>query len=166
MYGTKNAYISQPRPLSGRTKDKSPMEIPKKRTTTPSSPMNHTRKGKIARLPDQIREQVNLRLHDNEPGETILQWLNSKPEVQAILKAQFGGCPINKQNLSDWRQGGFRDWQTRQDALQFVEELDDEQALGPDSLTAPLGPRLAHWVGLHYAASAKALIAHEMDPAL
>ncbi len=49
--------------------------------------MNHTRNEKIARLPDQIREQVNLRLHDHEPGETILQWLNSQPKTKKHLRA-------------------------------------------------------------------------------
>src|SRR5207247_6339169 len=62
------------------------------------------------------------------------------------------------------RNGGYRDWLVRQDALDFVEELDDKEALGHQSLSDPIGARLAHWVTLHYAASAKALIANELNP--
>jgi hypothetical protein len=94
--------------------------------------MNPARKGKIARLPAQLREQVNLRLQNRETAETIRVWLNSEPKVKAILTAQFAGNPISKQNICEWRQGGFRDWQTRKDALQFVEHVDDVEALSHD----------------------------------
>src|SRR6266481_10045649 len=42
--------------------------------------------------------------------------------------------------------------------------LDDKEALGHECLSDPIGARLAHWVALHYAASAKALIAIEQHP--
>jgi len=122
------------------------------------------RTGKIARLPHDIREQLNRRLNDGEQAHPILNWLNSVPEVQAVLAASFGGRSLNKVNLTQWRSGGYRDWLVRQDALDFVEELDDKEALGHESLSDPIGARLAHWVALHYAASAKALIANEQDP--
>jgi len=122
------------------------------------------RTGKIARLPQSIREQLNRRLNDGEPAHSILKWLNRVPEVQAVLAANFDGRPLNKVNLTEWRHGGYRDWLVRQDALDFVEELDDKEALGHQSLSDPIGARLAHWVTLHYAASAKALIANEQDP--
>jgi hypothetical protein len=32
---------------------------------------------------------------------------------------------VNEVNLSDWKKGGYRDWQLRQDALEFVEELQE-----------------------------------------
>ena len=32
--------------------------------------------------------------------------------------------PINKQNLSQWKTGGFRDWLARQEALESVPRLD------------------------------------------
>src|SRR6266568_4226814 len=122
------------------------------------------RTGKIARLPHDIREQLNRRLNDGEQAHSILQWLDSVPEVQAVLAAGFDGRPLNKVNLTEWRHGGYRDWLVRQDALDFVEELDDKEALGHESLSDPIGGRLAHWVTLHYAASAKALIANEQNP--
>src|SRR6266436_6472801 len=43
--------------------------------------MSH--KGKIARLPLAIREQLNRRLQDGEIGRDLVVWLNSAPEVQA-----------------------------------------------------------------------------------
>ena len=39
------------------------------------------RNGKIARLPKEIRAELNKRLDDNEPGPNLLGWLNGKPEV-------------------------------------------------------------------------------------
>src|SRR6266702_4436213 len=122
------------------------------------------RTGKIARLTHDLREQLNRRLNHGEQAHSILEWLNSVPEVQAVLAAGFDGCPLNKVNLTEWRHGGYRDWLVRQDALDFVEELDDKEALGHQSLSDPIGARLAHWVALHYAASAKALIANQSNP--
>ena len=74
-----------------------------------------TRTGKIARLPFALREQLNRRLRDNEPSDPLLAWLNALPEVQTLLKDQFQGSPISRQNLSDWRQGGFAEWEFRQE---------------------------------------------------
>ena len=82
-----------------------------------------TRNGKIARLPRDIREQLNRRLQDNEPGGTLLPWLNALPAVQAVLAREFGGVAISKQNLSEWRTGGFAEWQARQEALAQAREL-------------------------------------------
>src|SRR5215475_4964078 len=79
-----------------------------------------TRIGKIARIPHSIREQLNLRLHDHQPHKTILPWLNSLPEVKAVLAADFDNRPITKQNLSEWKQGGFRDWLLQYHASQFL----------------------------------------------
>lgn len=69
-----------------------------------------TRLGKVARLPCEIREQLNVRLRNGEVGRQLVEWLNGLPETQAILAAQFGGRPINEQNLTEWKQGGYEDW--------------------------------------------------------
>src|SRR5260370_12369239 len=66
--------------------------------------------GKIGGLPLDIREQLNRRLQDGEIGKDLVVWLNSVPEVQAVLKAEFGDRPVNEPNLSDWRTGGYEDW--------------------------------------------------------
>ena len=52
--------------------------------------------GKITHLPPEIREQVNHRLEQGETNKTILPWLNSLPEVQAVLTE------------ISWLGGGFR----------------------------------------------------------
>lgn len=97
-----------------------------------------TRKGKIARLPRQIRDALNLRLEDNQTGPALLDWLNSLPDVQAVLAREFDGHPITKQNLSEWRTGGFAEWQSRQEALADAREL----AADAEELTAATAGKL------------------------
>src|SRR5689334_74582 len=77
---------------------------------------------KIAHCPPRIREQLNHRLDQCHSGKTILKWLNSLPEVQAIVAEKFEGKPVNKQNLSDWKNSGFRNWQLLRSALNFAQE--------------------------------------------
>jgi len=66
--------------------------------------------GKIARLPDDIREQLNQRLFDGQGGTEVLAWLNELPAVKEILAAQFSGVPVNHENLSNWRHSGYERW--------------------------------------------------------
>ena len=69
---------------------------------------SHT--GKIARLPREIRNQLARGIGDGIPGARLVTWLNSLPEVQAILQREFGGQPIKPQNLSKWKIRGYPDW--------------------------------------------------------
>jgi hypothetical protein len=69
-----------------------------------------TRQGKIARLPYDVRMQVNRRLLDGQTGAEILSWLNALPAVQDRLQKLWKGRPISEQNLSEWRMGGYQDW--------------------------------------------------------
>ena len=80
------------------------------------------RKGKIARLPCGLRTELNRRLAANEDGATLLHWLNASPDVQAVLARDFAGEPITKQNLYEWRNGGFAESQTRQELLEQAGE--------------------------------------------
>jgi hypothetical protein len=82
-----------------------------------------TRLGKIARLPHDIREQLNIRLRDGEEGKQLVEWLNGLPEAQAVLAAKFGGRPINAQNLTEWKQGGYEDWLRHQEDSAFARQL-------------------------------------------
>ncbi|HSY19085.1 MAG TPA: hypothetical protein VK815_12150 [Candidatus Acidoferrales bacterium] len=75
--------------------------------------------GKISRLPREIREQVNERLAAGEPGKRLVAWLNELPAVRAMLAAEFDGAAINEQNLTNWKQGGFRDWRMDQEVAAF-----------------------------------------------
>ena len=90
--------------------------------------------GKIARLPHQIREEINRRLQDGEPGRLLLAWLNALPQTLRLLADQFGGRPINQANLSAWRNGGFRLWLTDQEFLNEV------RAIRKQSETPPATP--------------------------
>src|SRR5438034_8402009 len=110
-----------------------------------------SRNGKIARLPHTIREQLNDRLQNNAQAKTILPWLNDLPEVRSLLAADFDSRPITKQNLSEWKKGGFRDWLIRQDALEFVQNLENDDALGAQSLSGNFTDKLARWLALQYA---------------
>lgn len=81
------------------------------------------RQGKIARLPVNIREELNQRLLDGESAAKILGWLNALPRVKEILGEDFEGLAVNDQNLSDWRRGGFAEWEQRRGRLDRTREL-------------------------------------------
>ena len=84
-----------------------------------------SRKGKIARLPAMIREEVNHRLHDGEPGSKILVWLHTLPEVLRVLDEFFKEEPITPQNLSEWRKGGYTEWLAKRDEVENMKVLSD-----------------------------------------
>jgi hypothetical protein len=111
------------------------------------------RNGKIARLPRAVRSQLNSRLQEGEQGKQIVQWLNSLPEVQAVLSESFSGHPVTEQNLSDWRQGGFEEWRVCQDLLAQAAELaahrQEMEAVAPGQTPADL---LAEAVAFRYGA--------------
>ena len=103
-----------------------------------------SRNGKIARLPRLIRNQLNTRIEDAEPGPALLKWLNGLPEVQELLARDFESRPINEQNLSDWRQGGFRDWQRNQQINEQVRQLIDiSDELGDTADSSNIARRLS-----------------------
>ncbi len=79
--------------------------------------------GKIARLQAAVRAQLNSRIHDGLEGKQIVLWLNSLPEVRKVLADKFDARPINEQNLTDWRQGGYQEWLATQDILAQAAEL-------------------------------------------
>ena len=82
-----------------------------------------TRTGKIARLPRTVREELNRRLQEGEPGVRLVEWLNGLPDTQRVLADGFGGRGINEQNLSDWKAGGYCEWVARQEMLSQAREL-------------------------------------------
>ena len=98
-----------------------------------------TRHGKIARLPHPIREQINRRLQNGEANKQTAEWLNTLPEVRSLLEAEFDGQPINEVNLSNWKLGGYRDWEAQQEALDAVRRFGADAA----ELTQLAGGQLA-----------------------
>ena len=95
-----------------------------------------TRNGKIARLHKKIRDQLNHRLQNGQPGPEILAWLNALPSVPRILRHHFAGQPILQQNLSQWRKGGYADWlrhQETQAKTNWIVERSNEIDTSDDS---------------------------------
>jgi hypothetical protein len=102
-----------------------------------------SRNGKIARLPRYLREQLNRRLEDGEPGPQLLAWLNGRQDAQEILARDFGGREVSEQNLSEWRQGGFKEWQRHQEACEHVRRLSDRAAALDETAEAGITDHLA-----------------------
>ena len=123
--------------------------------------MNTSRRGKIAQLPRAIRHQLNLRLQDGEEGKSLVAWLNSLPEAQAIVAAGFGGKPIREQNLSEWKHGGYRDWLLQQQALEVAVHLWENAGELADEDRPPLSDSLALCVTARYAVACREISATE-----
>ena len=126
--------------------------------------MNTT--SKIASLPRDLRNQLNARLHDGDPGNKILDWLNRDETVRQILKEQFNSTPITKQNLSQWKnRGGYQDWKNHRDVLEFGKELSGDadetfSELGSNDDGSPaFADKMALWFSVRYMVMAKNLIA-------
>ena len=85
-------------------------------------------RGKIARLPGDVREQLNQRILDGQSASTILPWLNDLVPVKAVLAAQFAGEPVTAQNLSNWRIGGYQHWFRDQKELSQIKKFGDHAA--------------------------------------
>ena len=125
-----------------------------------------TRNGKIARLPQVIREQLNRRLDDGESGGGLLEWLNALPAVQAVLAAEFGGSRINAQNLSNWRKGGYQYWLKQQERRILVRELtENAEELVADAGGVEISNHLSAVLVAELAASARDLLATLTNPA-
>src|SRR6185503_12622891 len=119
--------------------------------------MNVTRNGKIARLPKAIREELNRRLSDGEPGTELVAWLNGLPEVQRIVTAEFGGRVVREQNLSEWKQGGYEEWLRQQWALELVRNLSAETDDLKVVAGEPLSEKLGLWLAARYAVATRKL---------
>jgi hypothetical protein len=72
------------------------------------------RQGKIARLPEAVRAELNQRILDGQSGKTILCWLNELPDA---------GDDFNDTNLTNWRKGGYQDWLNRRDRIARTKEM-------------------------------------------
>jgi hypothetical protein len=111
------------------------------------------RNGKIARLPREIRDELNRRLENGEQGGSLLAWLNALPEVKATLARDFGGSAISKQNLCEWRAGGFAEWQARQETLDQARELAADAGEITAATDGKLTDHLATVLAVRYASA-------------
>ena len=109
------------------------------------------RNGKIARLPRALRDRINLALYNRYPAKDLAQALNQMPEVKAVMAQSFSSRPLRPQNISEWKQGGYRDWLHHRQILEQQSELaadakdlsDTANGL-PDSLFGMLTLNYAH----------------------
>jgi hypothetical protein len=111
--------------------------------------------GKISRLPHDVREQLNVRMDNGQTSKIILKWVNALPEVQAILKAQFGGQPIDDGNLSEYRKRAFRKWQIHRAALELSSEFAPQDSSEPPPAAPPPIEHFVRWISLRLAAAAE-----------
>lgn len=102
------------------------------------------RTGKIARLPLDIRQELNRRLADGESGKSLVAWLNSLPEVEEVMEEHFCSRPINEQNLTEWKQGGYAEWCRHEETRDWVRALAEEsRALQGEDDPMPLSDQFA-----------------------
>jgi hypothetical protein len=70
-----------------------------------------TDRGKIGRLPANLRNAVNGMIRDNKPAEDIIAWLDAR-----------GVAGITPQNVSAWKAWGYQKWEAR------MQQLDEQSA--------------------------------------
>jgi len=132
-----------------------------------------TRNGKIARLPQAVREELNRRLEDGEQGIRLVEWLNGLPEVKAVIDKDFEGVPITEINVSLWKRGGFLDWQARQRAESMLERWRGEsqkaegrrQKAENSAMSKEVSEALTEQLMVHYAAALEDAIAESDEKA-
>lgn len=107
--------------------------------------MSHARKGKVARLPAEIRAEINQRLYDGQTGKRIIAWLHTP------LACDGNPGSITEQNLSEWRAGGYQDW------------LKSEAQMDGIRRRAELSMRMAQAAGGSLAQSFVTRLAGQMD---
>jgi hypothetical protein len=127
--------------------------------------MSITHIGKIGRLPKYIRDQLNRRIEDGEPGKELVKWLNGLSGVQRILKEQFGGRAVTEQNLSEWKQGGHQEWLRHREArekLRWMTERADD--LEDEAGEVEISDRLGSILAVELASLAEKLLEEVTDP--
>jgi hypothetical protein len=104
-------------------------------------------------------------MDDGEQGKDLVQWLNGLDTVKEIVASDFAGRPINEQNLSDWKQGGFRDWQRQQEGCDSIRRLVEQSERLDDAADEHSIPdRLASVLAAELAEKARKLLEETTDP--
>ncbi len=79
------------------------------------------------------------------------------------MRAEFNNRPITAQNLSEWKQGGFRDWLRGAEALEHIRQVAGEAAAIREAVPGDLTGQLALWLTAQYAAASQTLPATKMS---
>jgi hypothetical protein len=127
--------------------------------------MSTTHVGKIGRLPKYIRDQLNRRIEDGQPGKELVKWLNCEPDALELLQEQFDGRPITEQNLSEWKQRGYPEWLQQQKTRLLVSNL-TEQAEDLDDAAdgMEISDRFASVIAAELMVVTRARLEKETDP--
>jgi hypothetical protein len=111
-------------------------------------------RSKIGRLPFAVRNELNERIRDGVQGPDILGWLNGLKETRKVLRemgASVSGraasaAPINAQNLTDWRDTGYKHWledQKDADRIRRLAEVSQTLASAAGGNVAGVGCSIA-----------------------
>lgn len=111
--------------------------------------MSDRRTGKIARLPFDLRTEVNGWLRDGLPYAQIIAFLAAR-----------GHEGINEQNLTNWKDGGHQDWLKEQERLA---DMANKREFAMQIVKENDGSRL-HEANLHLAASQLYDVLTDFDP--
>jgi hypothetical protein len=114
-----------------------------------------THNEKITRLPREIREQLNRRLRDGEPGVRLLDWLNSLPEVRTAQSPECGGNLVSEQDLTGWQASGYCNWLSQQAVLEQVRQMSADVAELEQAGEGALTNKLAQFLSAQYVVAAK-----------
>ena len=118
--------------------------------------------GKIGRLSKSRREELGERMEDGQTGKELAKWLNSLPDVQALLKEKFGGLPINLQNVTNWRRSGHLNWlRLREGRARVLRVVEDSEELSAVAGGHRLGDCLATILAAELDGLARSLLGDE-----
>ena len=92
-------------------------------------------------------------------GPTLVAWLNTLPEVSAVLVAEFASKPIREQNLSEWRKYGYRQWLEQRQCLALAQEM-------TSTPNKPMTDQMAGWATAHYLHAIRKLMQAGGEPDL
>jgi hypothetical protein len=111
------------------------------------------RNGKIATLPVEFRNELSFRMYQGEPTKTLLAWLNALPAVQDRIRRDGKDEAITKQNLSQWRQGGLREWSLHYELSKNASRMSEYCEQVENSADVPLlAGKMATLLAARYAA--------------
>jgi hypothetical protein len=103
---------------------------------------------KIGRLPRTVREELNRRLQQREPGAPLAKWLNGLPEAQSASPGKPGYAKITIEDIADWKRGGFREWEARQERRRSIVRHCLNWAKQPEMQDKLFGRRQS-WLEIH-----------------
>lgn len=108
------------------------------------------RRGKVARLPKSIRDQINVMIQDGVPY------------LQIIERTGPPAAHLNEDNLSNWKAGGYKDWLRE---LQVTQALQVKAELAKEIVTHSADDNAAGQAVLQIIAGNLLEFLSETDPA-